>query len=173
MDRSFAPNRRALMAAAGAALGTAALPSLARAGTAPGFPGIDAWLNSAPLSMSGLRGRPVMVTFWTRECINCLHAMPHIKSWYAKYSGRGFVVVGVHKPEFEVEKSLPALREAVARYGINYPVAQDNQSATWNAWGNEYWPAEYLVDRRGRIIHSHAGEGDYGEMERLIQSTLV
>ena len=170
---SFALNRRAVMVAAGATAGSALLSTGAVAGTAPGFPGIDAWINSGPLSMNGLRGRPVLVTFWTRQCINCLHAMPYIKSWYAQYGDRGLVVVGVHTPEFEVEKSLPALQSAVARYGIAYPVAQDNQSTTWNAWGNRYWPAEYLVDRQGRIVHSHSGEGDYGDMEQRIRSALA
>ena len=172
MDASYAPNRRALMVAAGAAAGSSILPVAATAHSAPGFPGIDAWINSGPLSMGGLRGRPVLVTFWTRQCINCLHALPYIKSWYAKYHGRGFTVVGVHTPEFEVEKSLPALRAAVASHGIAYPVAQDNQSTTWNAWGNQYWPAEYLIDRKGGIIHVHTGEGGYGETEQLIQSAL-
>ena len=175
MDAPFDARRRALVAGAGIALASTCLsiPSLAAGRVAPEFVGIDGWLNSAPLSMSGLRGRPVLVTFWARSCINCIHAMPAIKSWYAKYRHRGFVVVAVHTPEFAVEKSRPALEAAAERFGLSYPIAEDNSSATWNAWGNEYWPAEYLVDQRGRIVHSHSGEGGYGETERLIQGLLA
>lgn len=173
MGPSFQPSRRRLVTAAGAAAASACLPAVASARTAPGFVGIDGWINSGPLSMAGLRGRPVLVNFFARSCINCIHAMPYIESWYAKYAGRGFVVVGVHTPEFEVEKSRPALEAAVERFGLRYPIAEDNQSATWNAWGNQYWPAEYLVDQRGRIVHSHAGEGGYGETEAMIRSLLA
>ena len=123
--------------------------------------------------MRGLRGRPVLVTFFARSCINCIHAMPAIKSWYAKYQDHGFVVVAVHTPEFAIEKSRPALEAAAQRFGLVYPIAEDNFSATWNAWGNQYWPAEYLVDQRGHIVHSHSGEGGYGETERRIQGLLA
>ena len=172
MSASFQPSRRLLLAAASASAATACLPAEAAGRGAPGFVGIDGWLNSGPLSMAGLRGRPVLVNFFARSCINCIHAMPYLKSWYAKYSDRGFVVVGVHTPEFEVEKSRPALEAAVERFGLRYPIAEDNQSATWNAWGNNYWPAEYLVDQRGRIVHTHVGEGGYSETEQLIQNLL-
>ena len=122
--------------------------------------------------MRGLRGRPVLVNFWARSCINCINAMPYIKSWHAKYRDRGFVVVGVHTPEFAVEKSHAALEAAVSRFGLSYPIAEDNGSATWNAWGNQFWPAEYLVDQRGAIVRSYFGEGGYGETERAIQRLL-
>ena len=115
----------------------------------------------------------MLVNFFARSCINCIHAMPYIRSWYGKYADRGFVVVGVHTPEFDVEKSRPALEAAAQRFGLTYPIAEDNQSATWNAWGNRYWPAEYLVDQQGRIVHTHTGEGGYGETERLIQNLLA
>lgn len=175
MDAPFDAGRRALVTGAGVALASTCLPlaSLAAGKLAPEFVGIDGWLNSPSLSMRGLRGRPVLVTFWARSCINCIHAMPAIKSWYAKYQDRGFVVVAVHTPEFPVEKSRPALEAAAERFGLVYPIAEDNSSATWNAWGNQYWPAEYLVDQRGRIVHSHSGEGGYGETERLIQGLLA
>lgn len=99
--------------------------------------------------------------------------MPYIKSWYAKYSGRGFVVVGVHTPEFAVERSRSALEAAVLRFGLTYPIAEDNDSATWDAWSNRFWPAEYLVDQRGKIVHTHFGEGGYQETEQLIQGLLA
>lgn len=174
MESLSRPSRRGLVATAGGALASTCLPFPAAAAgrTAPEFSGIDGWLNSGPLTMRDLRGRPVLVNFWARSCINCIHAMPAIKSWYAKYRGSGFVVVGVHTPEFEVEKSHAALETAIARFGLSYPIAEDNSSATWNAWGNRYWPAEYLVDQRGRIVHSHSGEGGYAETERLIQTLL-
>jgi thiol-disulfide isomerase/thioredoxin len=172
METPFQPSRRSLLTMAGAAAAASCIARPAAARSAPGFVGIEGWINSEPLSMSGLRGRPVLVTFWARSCINCIHAMPFIKSWYAKYSGRGFVVVGVHTPEFAVETSRPALEAAVARFGLAYPIAQDNASKTWEAWGNQFWPAEYLVDQNGTIVHSHAGEGGYAETEHLIERLL-
>lgn len=174
MESFYSPNRRALLTTAGATIASSVLPFRAGAAgrTAPEFTGIDGWLNSGPLSMHGLRGRPVLVNFWARSCINCIRTMPYLESWYAKYSGRGFVLVGVHTPEFEVEKSRSALEAAVSRFGLAYPIAEDNASATWNAWGNQYWPAEYLVDQRGSIVHSHFGEGGYAETEQLIQRLL-
>ena len=166
-------SRRSFVAAAGSFAALAScLPAFGDEGLAPGFVGIDGWLNSPPLTMRGLRGRPVLVNFFARSCINCINAMPHIESWYAKYRHRGFVVVGVHTPEFPVEKSRPALEAAVERFGLTYPIAEDNESSTWNAWNNEYWPAEYLVDQDGRIVREHVGEGAYGETEHAIQQLL-
>ena len=165
---------RRTLALGGSALAIAAsAPALARSGAAPDFVGIDGWLNSAPLSMRGLRGRVVLVNFWARSCSNCIHAMPAIKSWYARYRDRGFIVVGVHTPEFEVEKSRPALEAAVARFGLSYPIARDNASATWNAYGNQYWPAEYLIDQSGQIVRTHFGEGGYAETEARIGALLA
>ena len=162
-------SRRMMIGVAGATVATACLPAFGASRQAPDFVGIDGWLNSGPLSIAGLRGRPVLVNFFARSCINCINAMPHIEGWYARYAGRGFVVVGVHTPEFAVERSRPALQAAVERFGLTYPIAQDNESATWRAWHNNAWPTQYLVDREGRIVHSHAGEGDYAETERLIR----
>ena len=168
-------NRRTLLIGAGALAVATAHPTalLAAGATAPEFVGISGWLNSSPLTMAGLRGRPVLVNFWARSCINCIHAMPAIRSWYAKYREQGFVVVGIHTPEFEVEKSKAALETAVQRFGLSYPIAQDNSSATWDAWSNQYWPTEYLVNRQGMIVHSHSGEGGYAATEALIQKHLA
>ncbi len=172
METLTRPSRRTLMAAAGVAALIPGLPARAAGRSAPEFVGIEGWLNSAPLSMSGLRGRPLLVNFFARSCINCIHAMPHIEGWYRAYRDRGFVVIGVHTPEFPVEKSRAALAAAAGRFGLTYPIAEDNASATWNAWNNQYWPAEYLVDQSGRIVHEHVGEGGYGETERVIRSLL-
>ena len=167
-------NRRHVLIGGGAAAAACRPAAGWAAGRpAPDFVGIESWLNSAPLSMRGLRGRPVLVTFWARECINCIHAMPAIKSWWARYRDRGFVVVAVHTPEFDVERSRPALQAAAERFGLSYPIAQDNASATWNAWGNQYWPAEYLVDREGRIVYSHFGEGGYERTEGVLRTLLA
>ena len=172
MSPHFISRRSVVAAMSASTLGLPGLASAASGATAPEFTGIEGWLNSGPLTMHGLRGRVVLVNFFARSCINCIHAMPAIKSWYGKYRNQGFVVVGVHTPEFDVEKSRPALEAALARYGLTYPVAQDNTSATWNAYSNQYWPAEYLVDQSGRIVHQHFGEGGYAETERLIQGLL-
>ena len=174
MSTSHMLTRRSVLPvlASALAVGTA-IPGLAASrGQAPEFTGLDGWINSGPLSLAALRGRPVLVNFWARQCYNCRNAMPSIKGWYAKYGDKGFVVVGVHTPEFEIEKSRPALEAAVARMGITHPVAQDNASATWNAYGNQFWPAEYLIDQSGRIIHTHFGEGGYAQTEQLIQGLL-
>jgi thiol-disulfide isomerase/thioredoxin len=140
---------------------------------APEFIGVTAWFNSAPLTMQGLRGKVVLVDFWTRECGNCLNQLPHVEEWSARYQDRGLVVVGVHSPEFDEEKSTPELRAAIERLRIAHPVAQDNALATWNAFGNRYWPAVYLVDRRGRVVYMHYGEGRYEETERRIRDLLA
>ena len=173
MNKTAGLDRRAIVAGAGLAIASSFIPARAAGRTAPEFVGLDGWLNSGPLTLRGLRGRPVLVNFFARSCINCIHAMPHLESWYERYSHRGFVLVGVHTPEFPVEKSRPALAAAIERYGLTYPIAEDNESATWNAWRNVYWPAEYVIDQSGRIVHEHVGEGGYGETESLIQSLLA
>jgi thiol-disulfide isomerase/thioredoxin len=135
---------------------------------APEFSGISAWLNSPPLTVTGLRGKVVLVQFWTYSCINCLRTLPYVMKWYERYKDKGFVVVGVHTPEFAFEKVTGNVEAAVKRYGITYPVAQDNQFGTWRAFQNQYWPAEYLIDRSGRIVATQFGEGNYQEMEGKI-----
>lgn len=139
---------------------------------APEFSGIEGWLNSAPLAMQGLRGKVVLVDFWTYTCINCIRTLPHVKSWHEKYKDKGLVVVGVHTPEYPFERSTANVQAAIKRFGIGYPVAQDNRYATWQAYGNQYWPAVYLIDRRGRIVYTHFGEGAYVETEARIRALL-
>lgn len=171
MDSSrIAVSRRVLLMTSVAALASNVFVSPAHAAPlAPEFAGIDGWLNSGPLTMRGLHGQVVLVNFFARACSNCIAAMPYIKGWQSRYRERGFTVVGVHTPELPAEKSRPALEAAVRRFGLTYPIAIDNASATWNAWGNQYWPAEYVVDQQGRVVYSHFGEGAYSQTEALIQ----
>jgi thiol-disulfide isomerase/thioredoxin len=146
---------------------------LADAGrAAPNFVGIDNWLNSAPLNITDLRGKVVLIDFWTYGCYNCVNTLPHVTRLYDTYKDKGFVVVGVHTPEFPFEKSIGNLQAALKRYGIRYPVAQDNEYATWNAYRNQYWPAQYILDQTGKIVFEHAGEGQYDEMERVVRKLL-
>jgi thiol-disulfide isomerase/thioredoxin len=116
------------------------------------------WLNSAPLTMAGLRGKVVIVNIWVHSCINCHNSLPTLKSWYAKYKAAGLEIVGVHTPEFESDKDVNGVRSSLKRDGVTWPVMQDNKNATWNAYDNQFWPAFYLVDRRGVIREVHAGE---------------
>jgi len=139
---------------------------------APDFAGISNWFNSAPLNMASLRGKVVLVDFWTYGCVNCVNTLPHVTELYAKYKDRGLVVVGIHTPEFPFERSAANVQAALKRHGIIYPVAQDNDSATWNAWRNQYWPAQYIVDQSGKIVYQHDGEGQYEQMDRTIARLL-
>jgi len=148
-------------------------PTLAEAQrVAPNFVGISNWLNSGPLNLTDLRGKVVLVDFWTSGCINCARTLPYVTRLYDKYKGKGLVVVGVHTPEFPFERSTTTVQAAISHHGIRYPVAQDNEFATWKAYGNEYWPAQYIVDQNGRIVFEHAGEGQYEEIEQTIQKLL-
>jgi thiol-disulfide isomerase/thioredoxin len=140
--------------------------------TAPNFVGITKWFNSAPLSIGDLRGRVVLVDFWTYGCYNCVNTLPYVTRLYETYKDKGLVVVGVHTPELPFERSAGNVQAALKRHGITYPVAQDNESATWNAWRNQYWPAQYIVDQRGNVVFSHAGEGQYDEIERTVRRLL-
>ena len=140
---------------------------------APEFSGIDHWLNSGPLTMAGLRGKVVLVDFWTYSCINCIRTLPYVESWYQKYAAQGFVVVGVHTPEFAFEHDTGNVAAAIARFRITYPVAQDNEFSTWNGYRNAYWPADYLIDANGYIRSTHFGEGDYVQSEQDIRSLLA
>jgi thiol-disulfide isomerase/thioredoxin len=169
--------RRSLLAGA-AALGAvaSAWPAgrvyalrFADGGPAPEFAGISAWFGSPPLTMAGLLGRVVLVNFWTHTCINWQRTLPHLHRWHNAYHGNGLVIVGVHTPEFSFEHQSAGVGDAVARFGIAYPVAQDNGYATWRAWRNQYWPAQMLVDRYGRVVLRHFGEGDYAELENTIR----
>ncbi len=140
---------------------------------APEFAGIDHWLNSPPLTMAGLRGKVVLIDFWTYSCINCIRTLPYVEGWYQKYGPDGFVVVGVHSPEFAFEHETANVQAAIQRFGITYPVAQDNEFDTWSAYNNEYWPADYLVDATGHIRDTHFGEGDYTQTDSEIRGLLA
>lgn len=146
--------------------------ALTSAPKAPEFKGINNWINSPPLTMAQLRGKVVLVEFWTYECINCIHVLPYVKQWHQRYKDQGLVVVGVHTPEFGHERVLKNVQRAVKRFDIQYPVAQDNGFKTWNAYGNQYWPALYLIDQDGRIVYRHYGEGGYAETEGRIARLL-
>jgi len=139
---------------------------------APDFTGIDKWLNSQPLSIEKLKGKVVLVDFWTYTCINCIRTLPHVTAWYNTYKNDGFVVVGVHTPEFQFEHDTANVQNAINMYGIHYPVAQDNEYATWNNYANQYWPAEYLIDANGNIRRTDFGEGQYDQMELAIRTLL-
>lgn len=141
-------------------------------GQAPEFTGISQWLNSEPLKMEALKGKVVLVDFWTYSCINCIRTFPYINQWHEKYKDQGLVIVGVHTPEFAFEKDSENVKTALARHDIKYPVAQDNDYQTWQAYSNRYWPAKYLVDQEGNIVYTHFGEGDYEETENVIRQLL-
>jgi cytochrome c biogenesis protein CcdA/thiol-disulfide isomerase/thioredoxin len=145
-------------------------------GEAPDFTGNDHWLNTPgdrPLSLDQLRGRVVLIDFWTYTCINCLRTLPQLRAWDARYRDDGLTIVGVHTPEFTFERELDNVERAVRRNRLHYAVAQDNSYDTWNAWGNQYWPAKYLIDARGRVRYTHFGEGAYGETETAIRALLA
>ena len=140
---------------------------------APDFVGITKWLNTdKPISIKDLHGKVVLVDFWTYTCINCIRTLPHVTSWYDKYHNDGFIVIGVHTPEFAFEHETANVENAIKQYHIYYPVAQDNNYATWNNYNNEYWPAEYLIDANGTIRREDFGEGEYPQMEEAIQTLL-
>ena len=147
-------------------------PALPDEGIAPSLGGATQWLNSKPLSGQDLRGKVVLVDFWTYSCINCLRTLPYVKAWAEKYRDQGLIVVGVHAPEFAFERDIGNVSKAMKDLGINYPVAVDNQYAIWRAFKNQYWPAHYFIDATGRIRHHHFGEGGYAESERVIQQLL-
>jgi len=142
-------------------------------GAAPDFRGIELWINSQPLTLEALRGKVVVVDFWTYSCINCLRTLPHVRAWYDRYRDAGLVVVGVHTPEFSFERDAGNVREAVNSLEIEHPVALDNGYETWNAWGNRFWPAKYFIDRRGHVRFAHFGEGAYEESEHVIRTLLA
>jgi cytochrome c biogenesis protein CcdA/thiol-disulfide isomerase/thioredoxin len=137
-----------------------------------GLSGATAWINSPPLTPDQLKGKVVLVDFWTYSCINCLRTLPYVKAWAQKYKDNGLVVIGVHTPEFPFEKDLFNVQKAVHDFGITYPVAMDNNNKIWNAFSNEYWPAHYFIDVNGNVRYHHFGEGNYDESERWIQDLL-
>ena len=141
-------------------------------GAAP-EPAAGDWINSEPLKLAGLRGRVVLIEFWTFGCYNCRNTLPHVKRWDARYRAKGFTVIGVHSPEFDEERNIEHLRREVASLGITYPVVTDNDYQTWKAYDVEAWPTTFLLDKKGRIRRRHVGEGGYDETERLIQKLLA
>jgi thiol-disulfide isomerase/thioredoxin len=140
---------------------------------APDFTGGGAWINTAPLTLEELRGRVVLVDFWTYGCYNCQNTLPAMRDWWATYKDRGLMIVGVHTPEFEHERDLENVRAAVRRAQITWPVVQDNEMRIWRAYRNHYWPHFYLVDHRGRIVYDRIGEGAYDITERRIADALA
>jgi cytochrome c biogenesis protein CcdA/thiol-disulfide isomerase/thioredoxin len=155
----------------------AGAPAMANAlpveGDLPSLGGATAWLNSPPLDAAALRGKVVLVDFWTYSCINCLRSLPYIKSWYERYKDHGLVVIGVHAPEFAFEKDEANVSRAIKELGIYYPVAMDNNYAIWRGFDNHYWPAHYFIDGTGKIRSHHFGEGDYEESEQTIRELLT
>lgn len=141
-------------------------------GRAPGLDGAIEWLNSQPLTAADLRGKVVLVDFWTYSCINCIRTVPYVRAWAEKYKDQGLVVIGVHAPEFAFEKQVDNVRKAVADFGIRYPVAVDNDYRIWRAFENSYWPAHYLIDAKGQLRYRHFGEGNYAQTEQAIQDLL-
>ncbi|AHZ71651.1 MULTISPECIES: cytochrome c biogenesis protein DipZ [Pseudomonas] len=166
-------NSGAMMAAGGAMKMSAKAPgALPIEGNLPPLDGAVQWLNSPPLTAQALKGKVVLVDFWTYSCINCLRTLPYVKAWAEKYRDQGLVVIGVHAPEFAFERDVGNVTKAMKDLGINYPVAIDNDYKIWRAFNNEYWPAHYFADAQGRIRYHHFGEGEYAESERVIQQLL-
>jgi cytochrome c biogenesis protein CcdA/thiol-disulfide isomerase/thioredoxin len=141
-------------------------------GVAPSLHPDGAWINTKPFTLEHQRGKVVLIDFWTYSCINCLRTLPHLKAWNAAYRKKGLVIVGVHTPEFAFEHVASNVRAAVKRLGITYPVVQDNRFKTWDNYANQYWPAEYLIDKTGHVRHTHFGEGEYDKTEALIRQLL-
>jgi thiol-disulfide isomerase/thioredoxin len=139
---------------------------------APQFEGISDYINSGPINLDGLRGKVVLIDFWTIDCINCAHTMPYLTSWYSKYSSKGLAIIGVHTPEFSFEKDKSTVQQGVNGFGIKFPVLLDNNYQTWDAYSNHYWPHMYLVDSSGHIRYDHIGEGAYDSTENMIQILL-
>lgn len=186
LSSPFSFQRRTFLASAASVAAAVAVPGLAHAagpaiqaatlpdfGAAPEFTGIERWLNSEPLTLAQLRGRVVLVDFWTYACINCIRTLPHVNRWAELYTAQGLTVVGVHTPEFPFERTTRNVEVAMRRHGVKHPVAQDNRYGTWKAYSNQYWPATYLIDAQGRIRYKHFGEGEYERTEAVIRSLLA
>ena len=182
MDGSAAPGGAMMMSAkpetngamtAGAMAGKSAGGAPMIEGDMPELKGATTWLNTPPLTKAALKGKVVVVDFWTYSCINCLRALPYINGWYERYKDSGLVVIGVHSPEFDFEKDSANVRMAIQQFGIRYPVAMDSDMALWNAFHNRFWPAHYFIDANGRIRGHHFGEGKYARSERTIRPGAV
>jgi thiol-disulfide isomerase/thioredoxin len=140
---------------------------------APELTNVTGYINSEPITLADLRGKVVLVDFWTYSCINCVRTIPYLNAWYEKYADDGLVIIGVHTPEFEFEKDYNNVKAAVEKLGIKYPVVQDNEKSIWDAYENRYWPRKYLIDNEGYVRYDHIGEGAYAETEKVIQSLLM
>ncbi|MFJ3469998.1 cytochrome c biogenesis protein DipZ [Pseudomonas sp. NPDC090201] len=151
----------------------ASAPDVSAKGEMPSLSGAVQWLNSPALSKESLRGKVVLVDFWTFDCINCQHSIPYVNEWAKKYEKDGLVVIGVHTPEYPYERVVDNVRKNVAKLGLNYPIAIDNDYAIWRAFGNQYWPAHYIIDAQGQIRYTHFGEGGYDTQEQVIQQLLA
>jgi len=150
----------------------ATVPDLGSKGQMPSLSGAVQWLNSPPLTNEALRGKVVLVDFWTFDCINCQRSIPHVNEWAKKYEKDGLVVIGVHTPEYPFERVVDNVRKNVTKLGLNYPIAIDNDYAIWKAFDNQYWPAHYLIDANGQIRYTHFGEGSYDTQEQVIRQLL-
>ncbi|MEO6509194.1 MAG: thioredoxin family protein [Patescibacteria group bacterium] len=152
----------------------ATTPTISDYGPAPEFVGLTKWLNpdDHALSIAQLKGKVVLVDFWTLGCINCIHTLPYVTKWYDTYKDQGLIVIGIHTPEFAYEHETNNVRAAITQHNIHFPVAQDNNFETWKAYNNQYWPAYYLIDKKGVIRYQHFGEGEYQIVESTIQSLL-
>lgn len=146
--------------------------SLPIEGYMPEFKGVTKWLNTDPLTTADLRGKVVLVDFWTYSCINCIRTLPHLKAWHMHYANKGLRIIGIHTPEFPFEKDIANVEREVRRYGLDYAIAIDNDYTMWNAYQNHYWPAHYFIDGKGNVRYHHFGEGKYGHSEAIIQSLL-
>lgn len=154
-------------------LGRRAAGGLPVEGRAPELAGLTGWASGEPMTLASLRGRVVLLDFWTFSCINCLRTLPHVQAWHETYGGRGLTMLGVHTPEFSFERDEAAVRRAIARHGLTYPVALDNDYAAWKAYGNRYWPAHYFIDAEGNIRAHHFGEGGYEGAETTLRTLLA
>lgn len=169
MKRAFLSPAKLALAALTVILVSAACTSF----QAPEFKGIKAWINSEPLTIEGLRGKVVLVDFWTYSCVNCIRTFPYLRQWNAKYADHGLVIIGIHSPEFDFEKDYSNVLRATQDNGITWPVAQDNDFDTWRNYSNKFWPAKYLIDKDGVVRYFHAGEGAYEETEKRIRDLLI
>jgi len=170
--RTFLGTAAAAIVAAKMSLMETAIAAIGQDRMMPSLGGATGWLNSPPLTAEGLRGKVVLVEFWTYSCINWLRTLPYVRAWAEKYRNQGLVVIGVHTPEFEFEKNVDNIRWAAKDMKVNYPIAIDSNYAIWNAFRNNSWPALYFVDAKGQIRHQHSGEGEYEQSERTIQKLL-
>jgi thiol-disulfide isomerase/thioredoxin len=152
---------------------TTAAGALPDMGPMPPLDGASQWLNSPPLTRAGLKGKVVLIDFWTYSCINCIRALPYVEEWAKRYGPQGLVVIGVHTPEFAFEKQPSNVERAIRNFGVTYPVAMDNDYSIWQAFDNSSWPAHYFVDAKGRVRHVHLGEGEYDKSEEVIRALLA